>query len=360
MALLGLIGNPENRRVHECLRVASDSGWTTRCWSYLDLIDSEDLADLEDCSLLRIDSPGENDEVARQLIALGGGPQQAHVRHGEIGYQKEYHRGYCRFLDRLTQLSAPFMNPPEHIQTMFDKWACHLRFADAGLPRPKSFLAPTELSEFLAAAKERPTGRLFLKPLHGSSASGVCAYRWAGDLEQLIAPLEIEYGPDGARFFNSLRIRSYTDTFDIRGILRHLLSSGMIAEHWLPKAQLDGKRFDLRIVVIDGEAQHVVIRTSRHPMTNLHLGNARGDVEELAETLGREALSDCRRLAEQALACFPGQLYAGVDIMLTPRLQPVVLEINAFGDLLPGVDFEGRSTYASILKAARELPTPTP
>ena len=57
---------------------------------------------------------------------------------------------------------------------------------------------------------------------------------------------------------------------------------------------------------------------------------------------------------ERALAtCFPRSLYAGFDVLVEPDFRTVrIIEINAFGDLLPRVLHEGRDTYESEVHEA--------
>ena len=333
----GILGNPENRRVRDYVQTLKELGQPEPlCFAYEDLLQNPRPLPVD---LLRIDSPGENERVARRLIARGGGPPNPELGHGEIAYLREYHQGY---LDFLGTLSVAALNAPGEIATMFDKWACHQLFEQAGLPRPRSRPATTELLQ-------QPQGRLFLKPLHGSSASGVCALRWNGRRRQLIAPLEVADG----RLYNTLRVRTYHDqTIDY--ILERLLPQGMIAEDWIPKLSLPGGATDLRVLVINGTARHTVVRQSRSPMTNLHLGNRRGDLEEVAEYLPA-----ARELAERAAACFPGSLYAGVDILLDVKGRPLVGEINAFGDLLPNLLDQGETAYQAIIRQVPKRPAQT-
>ena len=68
-------------------------------------------------------------------------------------------------------------------------------------------------------------------------------------------------------------------------MLTFILQEGAIVEEWLPKAVFQGKQFDLRVVVIKGVAKHFVVRLGNSPMTNLHLGNARGDAALFRETI---------------------------------------------------------------------------
>jgi hypothetical protein len=45
------------------------------------------------------------------------------------------------------------------------------------------------------------------------------------------------------------------------------------------------------------------------------------------------------------MSIFPKSLYAGIDLLLMPGLRkPAILEINAFGDLLPNVLHNGLDT----------------
>jgi hypothetical protein len=91
-------------------------------------------------------------------------------------------------------------------------------------------------------------------------------------------------------------------------------------------------------------------------MTNLHLKNRRGDLNALRTRMDSSAweaaLDTCRRSAE----AFPGCLYVGVDLLIAPGYRRhVVLELNAFGDLLPGITCHGRDTYAVEVAALLEL-----
>ena len=325
-----------------------------RVVSYRELLEGAGWEALGELDTLRIESPGENEDVALALIALGGGPERADLEFGEVAYLGEYHRGYQSLLQRIARSGVRCLSHPDEIAVMFDKWACHQRFAQAGLSRPPAFLAPPtfdELRETMGAA-----GRVFLKPLHGSSASGVCALRWSRDRMQMMAPLRLV----GSKLFNDLRVGRFERPEQIEPILNLLLPQGMIAEQWIPKLSLPDGVVDLRVLVIGGEARHVVVRQSRQPMTNLHLGNRRGNLSELRAFLGEDRWRAALTLAEQAALCFPRCLSVGVDILLDGRGRALIGEVNAFGDLLPGLTDRGETTYAAILKAWQQrLSVPT-
>lgn len=344
---LGLLGNPENRRVQQFSQAVVGCGLRTPvCLSYRELLRDPTALDRLDVDLLRVESAGENAEVAQALIALGGGSAGVEVGFGEIAYTREYHRGFCLLMKQVEQRGTPCLNHPAEIAIMFDKWACHELFVRHGVNRPPSELAPLDFATMREQMAARGHGRLFLKPLHGSSGSGVCALRWKPGQARLSAPLRVEYG----RLINCLRVRTYECWKDIETILTLLLPQGMIAERWLPKLALDDGVVDLRVLVIGGRARHRVVRQSRGPITNLHLGNRRGQEGALRQALGDDLWEEALRLAERAAACFPRCLYAGVDILLDVRGRAWVGEINAFGDLLPGLVHEGESAYQAIAR----------
>ena len=345
---LGLIGNPENRRLQDFSRAHEELGLAAPViLSYQQLLADPAALDRLQVDLLRIDSPGENESVAQGLIAMGGGPAGASLAFGQIRYLKEYHRGFCRLLEHIGRTAIPCLNAPHEIALMFDKWTCHQRFVQRGLARPPAQLAPPYFPTLLNQMRERGCGQLFLKPLHGSSASGVCALRWTPQRQLLIAPLQIQ---SGGVLVNSLKVQRYQQLTELEIILGSLLPQGMIAEAWVPKLTLCQGAVDMRVLVVAGQARHRVVRQSRHPMTNLHLGNQRGEEDLVRQAIGPR-FEEALRLAERAAACFPQSLYAGVDILLDHRGRPLVGEINAFGDLLPRLTHNGESAYTAIARA---------
>src|SRR5687767_1398773 len=138
---LGLIGNPENRRVMDFQAAAEDFGYPKpACLSYEKLL--TDLSELErfDVDLIRIDSPGENPAVTNALITLGGGTGEVEQEFGEISFLREYHRGFCTILESTERWGIPCVNSPRSIALMFDKWKCHEVFIEHEIERPDSEL----------------------------------------------------------------------------------------------------------------------------------------------------------------------------------------------------------------------------
>ncbi len=95
-----------------------------------------------------------------------------------------------------------------------------------------------------------------------------------------------------------------------------------------------------------------MVRLGRTVITNLHAGGQRGDLGALAAKLGDGAIAGARRTAAAAAAVFPRSLMTGADVLLDPEGRATVLEVNAFGDLLPGALDRGEDTYQAQLTAA--------
>ncbi|WP_371499119.1 STM4014 family protein [Kitasatospora sp. NBC_00374] len=319
-------------------------------------------------TLLRIESPGEDGTVDRLLRgpALGAGWAPTRVEGGAAWYA-----GLTAALDRLAGAvreapGARLLGEPAEIAVMFDKRRAHRLLDGAGVPVPRALPGPSpsgwaELTERLATAGLR---RVFLKPAHGSSASGVVALEF-GPRGQVLATTSVELA-DG-RLYNSLRVRRYRSPSEVATLVDLLAPDGLHVEQWVPKASQQGRSADLRVVVVAGRATHVVVRTSTHPMTNLHLGGARGDTELVRAAAG-PAWPGLLETAERAAACFPRSPMVGVDLLpVAGWRRGLVGEVNAFGDLLPGLTglpggpAEGLDTYGAqiaALPAHRHHPAP--
>ncbi|MFI5842012.1 STM4014 family protein [Catenuloplanes sp. NPDC051500] len=344
MTTLSVIGNPANRRVTMFVRAALDAGLPPpRVYAWRDVLRGGPLPGPGE--VVRIDSAGEDAEVDR---LLRGAPAEA--EHGEIIGGAAAYAGLAAALHRVEAAGATLLNAPDDILTMSDKRRCHALLSARGVPVPPALPAVTGYDSLRAAMRSAGWGRVFVKPAHGSSASGVLALTAApGRVE---AVTSVERAP-GGRLFNNLTIRRYDREADVAAIVDALAGDGLHVERWFPKAGVDGRTIDLRVVVIAGEPRHVVVRASRSPLTNLHLGNARGDVARVRGLAGTRAWDAAMETCARVGAAFPRTLMAGVDLMFGSRWERyAVAEVNAFGDLLPGVLDRGEDTYTAQIRAA--------
>jgi hypothetical protein len=320
--------------------------------------------------IVRIESPGRNFEVERALLRLGSEMRDSGASRrlsraevdalvfdrGRILFPRQWYLGFRRALDRLRAQLADcpphrLMQHPADIAVMFDKPRCHARLQAAGVPVPASLGAPRSYAEFLARLKGADCSRAFVKLAHGSSASGIVAFRRGGARVAAYTTVEVVIERGDLRLYNTRKLRVLREETEVARLLDALCSHGVHVEEWLPKADLHGRTFDARIVVIDGRACQAVLRLSRGPITNLHLLNDRAHPDALARRAPDAWRAACRA-CERVMRSFPGSLYGGVDLLFTPGLQRyAVLEVNAFGDLLPGVLHGGRDTYRTELDA---------
>ncbi len=115
----------------------------------------------------------------------------------------------------------------------------------------------------------------------------------------------------------------------------------------------------MRVVVIDGKACHVVTRLSCSPVTNLHLLNDRADPAIVRRKMGERAWNDAMGTCEIAMACFPNCLHGGLDLLIGANFRHhAILEVNAFGDLLPGTLWREMDTYEAEIRAILDSPEP--
>ncbi|RZU36107.1 hypothetical protein EV284_3595 [Streptomyces sp. BK022] len=350
-----VVGNPGGRRVALFAEAVRAAGLPApRVVPWLDVLRAGGAV-FGDGEIVRVDSPGEDREVD---LLLRGMRDPTRVE-GTA-------RWYERFTAALGTLRGGIrLDGADDVAVMFDKRRCHAVLAAAGVPVPASPTsgatgAPVRgWDDVRALMREHRMPRLFVKPAHGSSASGVLAVDSAGG-GRVRATTSVELDPEG-RLFNSLKVRRYQRERDIAAIVDALAPDGLHLERWVPKASQGGRAADLRVVVVDGRATHAVVRTSAGPLTNLHLGGRRGDLagaRQAAESAGLgwpELLGIC----ERAAACFPDTLCVGVDLLPSIGWRRArVGEVNAFGDLLPrltglpGGGAEGLDTYAAQVAAA--------
>ncbi|MGW7230353.1 STM4014 family protein [Streptomyces cyaneofuscatus] len=354
-----VVGNPENRRVtffREAVRAAGLE--PARVVSWLQVLRGE--AEFQPGETVRIDSPGEDAEVERLLRGVDDPTR--------VEGSARWYAGFLSAVGEVTRAAsaagAKVLTSPGDIAALFDKRLCHALLEGAEVPVPASPTSGPQAAEVRgwsdvrALLREHRMPRAFVKLAHGSSASGVLAVETAGP-GRVRASTSVERDAQG-RLFNSLRVRRYTTEAEVGALVDALAPDGLHIERWLPKASQRGRAADLRIVVVGGRATHAVVRTSLSPMTNLHLGGARGDLDEVRAAVSavggcwREALAICERAAD----CFPGTLCVGVDLLPAAGWRRFAVgEVNAFGDLLPGLTglpgsgAEGLDTYAAQVAA---------
>lgn len=375
-----VIGNPESRRVALFQAALARLGLPqARLVAYADLLaDRVSLTDVVPAgALVRIESPGKDFAVEQAILMLGADADDPEASAADARYERmsrqavtelafdkgrilpsrQWYLGYCTLLGRIeSQLreipGIRIMNTPADIALMFDKRACHAHLAQSGIAIPPAVGPAGSYDELIACMRHAGLTRVFVKIAHGSSASGVVAYRFNGEQQVAITTVEMVRQGGQLLLYNSRRLHTYRDPQAIAALIDALCRQRAHVEVWLPKAGFAGRTCDLRIMVVAGRARHIVARLSASPMTNLHLLNARGDAAAVIARIGEAQWSRAMATCEAALGTL-SSLYAGIDLLFTPEFrQHAILEMNAFGDLLPDVLHEGQDTYAAETLAA--------
>ena len=336
MRQAALLGKPDTKRTHYLGRAAREAGLHVL---FLDWDRwREDFP--EGKIFLKIDPPVWDNCSLERLGDLVG------------GYQRQ-----LREIQKLARFrDVEFLNEPRAIMALLDKKVCKETLVKAGLAvseeiRPegrgrddvRERLPGAELigdvAQLLEVMRARRTYQVFIKPVCGSGAAGVAAFRWQPLTGKMIlyTCARERSGEEGdgldEGLVNTKRLQRITDSRQVLSMAGKLLRLGCIVERWYAKAEYRGFSYDLRAVVQDGRMDFCLARLSKGPITNLHLNNHPLELGMLG--LPEKVLGELEELCRNAAGCFPGLRSAGIDILLERgSLRPRIIEMNAQGDLI--------------------------
>ena len=232
-----------------------------------------------------------------------------------------------------------FLNTPSAIITLLDKQICKQKLVQAKIPVTETVGGEALLCGeqqnadwLLDIMRRQHIAQVFIKPLKGSGAAGVSAFRWQQAKGQM-ALYTCALLQNGTEFINTKRLRHFSDPSEVIPLLNQILGLGCIVERWYAKAQYQGFSYDIRAVVQEGTVDFMLGRLSKGPITNLHLNNHALDIAELA--LPERVIEELRTLCQKSAACFPHLRSVGIDILLEKdSFKPRIIEMNAQGDLI--------------------------
>jgi len=351
-----VVGNPDNRRVGLLTAAAAALGLPApRVVPWLDVLTG--VAEFGEGEIVRIDSPGEDAEVTRLLRG-----QAEPVDMYRVEGTRPWYEGFTAALDglhkRIAAAGAVALADPEETAIAFDKARCNAMLAERGVSVPRAYPGVHDFASLCESQAEHGWTHVFVKIRHGSSASGVIELR-AGNRAFATTSTELHLTRDGYELYNSLKVRHYRRQRDLEMLVDRLSLDGLHVEEAVHKIYLNGQQTDLRLVTVGGKVTHAVGRSSDLPITNLHLGGRRREVEEFRQQLGEDRWHTVIELAERTAACFPKSHCLGIDV-LSDHTKDYVGEVNAYGDLLPnllglpGTLGEGVDTYTAQLRSLLE------
>lgn len=326
----------------------------------------DDFPEFDQPALVRLESPGRDFEVTKQLLQAGSRehPEEAATDWLSLPYRKGrllrpglLHAGFCRVLRGLRRSFdiRPHLQPlacPLAIAELFDKNATAARLTAAGIPCPPALTAPASPHELLAELHRRRWPIAYVKLATGSSATG-CAVVHALDESPWAITSLVRIDGD---FCNTRRLQRLQGE-ELEAALGFILAAGSCVQRGVPMAQIDGQNFDVRVVVIRGRPAFTVFRLSSNPMTNLHLGGRRGDPGACRAAIPTRAWLDALDHCVEAARLYPCTS-VGIDLLFERGYaRHYVLEVNAFGDWFPDyTDERGRTIHrVEIEETARQM-----
>lgn len=258
-------------------------------------------------------------------------------------------QAYKETLQRLSEMSLPddvyFLNTPDALLRALDKKETKEVLMDKGLkvtpmlPSPQSF---DELRQLLADC-----GRgCFLKPRYGSGAGGIMAIRYQPNRNKWVVYTTLRQ-VDGV-IHNTKRINRLSVEKEIIPLAEAVIQTEAILEEWIPKVQLQGENYDLRVVCRESEIDYIIVRCSKGSITNLHLNNKAHWWNELS--LSEEVRQQIYFQCQEAVQSLDLQ-YAGVDVLIERGTDiPYIIEVNGQGDHVYQDMFAYNSIYTQQIK----------
>lgn len=240
---------------------------------------------------------------------------------------------YQKQLKKLAGIAGiTYLNRPEAIGRTLDKITCKKILQKNGIRTTQMIGTNLRcMEELKQVMQEKKAFSVFIKPAYGSGAAGVMAFSWHPRRGKMHAYTSA-YVTEGT-LVHTKRLRRLESEKEIACILEKILQMDTITERWHPKAQHDGKKYDLRVLYQFGRVDYMVARQSKSPVTNLDLNNQALDIGSLH--LPEKTVEETRQLCARAMTCFPGLQMAGIDVLLDKNtLAPRIIEMNGQGDLL--------------------------
>jgi len=320
--------------------------------TYLDIITDNFNLDKNINYIVRLESPGEDFETNQSIIRFDNKQfSQPLLREnfGELSNFNDWYKGWVKILHKIKRLEKTFqlkfINDPLDIVTAFNKKATQKLLLKNKVSCPET-LESSKYETLIAEMTAKKIAQVFIKPISGSSASGVMAFRYLNEQKQKAYTTVKE---KDSKYYNSLKVQNYTTKKEIKSIFNEIAKSPLQIEQWIPKWQFNKMNIDFRVVVINKKVEFIVPRGSSSPITNLHLGNEKLKLEAL--NLSSEIIMKIKKIALEVMRSFPGLYYAGIDVLLSKKAQVYVLEVNPFGDLLLNiVNEQNNTTYEQELE----------
>ncbi len=260
---------------------------------------------------------------------------------------------YKETLQRLDKIILPgdvyFLNPPHALLQALDKKETKQILSANDLSVTPMLDTPRSFEELVQALSDYGRG-CFLKPRYGSGAGGIMAIRYQPRQKKWVVYTTLQK-VDGI-IHNTKRIHRLTKDQDILPLAEAVMHTGAILEEWIPKEQLQGENYDLRVVCGEEEIDYVVVRCSKESITNLHLNNNARLWSELS--LSEDVRQRIYLLCRKAVRTL-GLQYAGVDVLIERGTDtPYIIEVNGQGDHIYQDMYAHNSIYTRQIRTIKK------
>lgn len=260
---------------------------------------------------------------------------------------------YKETLQRLDKIILPgdvyFLNPPHALLQALDKKETKQILSANDLSVTPMLDTPRSFEELVQALSDYGRG-CFLKPRYGSGAGGIMAIRYQPRQKKWVVYTTLQK-VDGI-IHNTKRIHRLTKEQDILPLAEAVMHTGAIVEEWIPKEQLQGENYDLRVVCGEEEIDYVVVRCSKESITNLHLNNNARLWSELS--LSEDVRQRIYLLCRKAVRTL-GLQYAGVDVLIERGTDtPYIIEVNGQGDHIYQDMYAHNSIYTRQIRTIKK------
>lgn len=328
-----IVGEPESKRTIYMKHAARKRNVNLSCISYKDGYEA----------------------VLEQIKCFAGTAQVVKLDPPQF-FETEFDKMQCQllkyrdFLEKAGQLPLHYLNSPHALLEVMDKRLCKQRLMDAGLPVTEMvFGRISSVEELLGRMETQKIRNVFIKPAIFSGASGVSALCRNPKTGQLVLRTTCFWKGDG--LVNTKKLFRIEEPARVYTILEHLFQFEPVIEKWIPKDKYHGMDYDLRVVWQFDRMEHIVVRTSKGPITNLHLNNQPENLSVLG--LSGETMEEIRNLCQRSAALFPGLKVSGMDVLLqNGTRKPRLIEINGQGDLIYQDIYQENRIYTGQLSYA--------
>ena len=252
---------------------------------------------------------------------------------------------YDDILNSLSNISGiVFLNSPKSIKSTLNKIKCKKKLQNANISTtPMLDLRCSCFDELIYSLREKNVFQIFIKPNFGSGACGVISLKYNKKTGTMKMQTSMNY--EKGRYINTKKLFNISDKDMICKLANFILKKGAIVERWVPKDDVNGIIYDLRLVYQFGKLDFIQARGSKKgSITNLHLNNMPLDISSI--NLTDEIKQDIDTLCQKAMEQFPNLNVAGFDILLEKNTKkPYIIEINSQGDLMYKDIFDKNSIY---------------